>query len=302
MLPKKKRSLRYSYQLYLLLSPYFFGVVLLVIIPGILSFVLAFYRYDALSSPVWVGRLNFVLAYTDELFRLSVRNSLSLVIIPVFLRVLGAFFLAYLMQYQGRFMPLLRASIFLPSIIPVSAYALAWLWILNPMFGPMNIFLQAFGISPSGWFTDTAWAKPALILMSLWQIGEGFIVSSAALSDIPSELKDVARIEGATSWNIFWTVTVPLMTPILLLLAFRDIIVLLQENLSTILLTTNGGPYYSTYTLPLFIYEQGFGLLSFGTASAATWGLYALSGLIIFVLYTLFGQRGTSLTDETFFS
>jgi len=302
MLQKKIHSLHYTHKLYLLLLPYLLGIIVLVIIPGGISFLLAFFQYDALSAPVWTGELNFILAYTDELFRLSVKNSLALVILPVFFRVFGAFSIAYLMRKNSRFISLFRSSVFLPSIIPSSAYALAWLWILNPMFGPVNTFLQMLGLNSPGWFTDPAWSKPALILMFLWQIGEGFIVSLAALGDVPRELEDVARVEGATSWSLFWLVSIPLMTPVLLFLTFRDVIVLLQENLSVILLTTNGGPYYSTYTLPLFIYEQGFDSLSFGKASAAMWGLYVLSGIIILVLYFLFGENGISLTDETYFS
>ena len=302
MLRKNLNSLSYTNKLYLLLIPYFLGILFLVVLPGILSFILAFFQYNALSAPVWAGKLNFILAYTDELFQLSVQNSISLVILPVPLRVLGTFFLAYLMLHSGPLVKWLRASIFLPSIIPAPAYALAWLWILNPIFGPVNILLRSLGLNLPGWFADPAWSKPALILMSLWQIGEGFLISLASLYDMPIELGDAARIDGATSWKIFWLITLPLMSPMLLLLSFRDIILTLQEGLTTILLTTNGGPYYSTYTLPLFIYEQGFDLLSFGTASAAMWILYALSGLIILSLYSLVGKKGISLTDETFFS
>ncbi len=302
MLPKVFRKISYTRKLYFLLIPYTLGILLLVILPGIFSFVLAFFRYDALSSPLWVGNLNFILAYTDELFLLSVQNSISLVLLPVPMRVLGAFLIARLMQKKGPLLNWLRASIFLPSIIPAPAYALAWLWILNPLFGPVNIILRALGLDLPGWFADPSWAKPALIFMSLWQIGEGFLISLAALSDMPTELEDAAYIDGATSGKMFWLITLPIMLPTLLLLSFRDIILSLQESLTTILLTTNGGPYYSTYTLPLFIYEQGFDLLSFGIASAAMWSLYILSGLIIFFLYSLFGKEGISITDETFLS
>lgn len=302
MLRKISNSLSYTNKLHLLLMPYLLGIIFLVLLPGILSFVLAFFQYNALSSPVWVGKLNFILAYTDEIFLLSMQNSISLVLLPVPMRVLGAFLIARLMLRRGPFVNWLRASIFLPSIIPAPAYALAWLWILNPIFGPLNILLRSFGLDAPGWFADPSWSKPALIFMSLWQIGEGFLVSLAALYDIPLELEDAARVDGATSKKIFWLITLPIMSPILLLLSFRDIILALQESLTTILLTTAGGPYYSTYTLPLLIYEQGFDLLAFGTASATMWVLYALSGLIIIVLYALFGRGGLSITDEAFLS
>jgi len=297
---RHRPRLKYRTRVRLLLLPYLSGILLLVVLPALVSFVLAFFRYDALSAPVWVGKLNFILARTDELFNLSVKNSLALVIIPVPLRVLGAFLLARLLQRNGPLVGWFRVSVYLPTVIPSAAYALAWLWILNPLFGPLNLLLRAVGIAAPGWFADPLWAKPALVLMSGWQIGEGFLVSLAALQDIPADIEDAARVDGASSGRIFWHITLPLMAPILLLLAFRDAILTFQESFATIMLATGGGPYYATYTLPLFVYEQGFDLLSFGTASAALWVMYGLTGLIVLGLYVIARQWNIGTTDETF--
>jgi multiple sugar transport system permease protein len=114
---------------------------------------------------------------------------------------------------------------------------------------------------------------------------------------MPPQLEDAAQVDGATSWQFFRLVTLPIMAPILLILMFRDAVVLLQESFTTVWLMTQGGPYYATYTLPLFIYEQGFDLLSFGTASAALWVLYALTGLIVIVLYVIARQWNVGATD-----
>lgn len=293
-------SISYQNRLHLLLLPYLSGVLVLVVIPALLSFSLAFFRYDALSPPRWVGGLNFLLTYTDELFELSVQNAAALVLLPVPLRVMGAFLLARLLLRNGRFLAWFRAAIYLPSIIPTAAYALAWLWILNPLFGPVNLLLRSVGLNAPAWFVDPLWSKPGLILMSLWQIGEGFLVCLAALQDIPRSLEDAATVDGANGRQLFRYITLPLMAPILLLLSFRDAILTFQESLATVLLTTGGGPYYSTYTLPLFIYEQGFDLLSFGTASAALWIMYALTGLIVLFLYVIARQWNIGTTDETF--
>ncbi|MCA9924618.1 MAG: sugar ABC transporter permease [Anaerolineales bacterium] len=284
----------------LLLVPYALGILLLVVLPALMAFGLAFFRYDALSPPVWVGWLNFVLAYTDELFVLSVQNSLALILVPVFLRVFGAFFLARLYQRNGRFLGWFRAAVYLPSVVPMAATALAWLWIFNPLYGPLNLLLQAIGIVPPNWLIDPLWAKPALIIMGLWQIGEGFIVSLAALHDIPVELEDAAYIDGAGRWATMRHIILPLVAPILILLSFRDAIFTLQESFTTIYLTTQGGPYYATYTLPLFIYEQGFDLGSFGTAGAALWIMYAITGLIVVALYIIAKQWNIGTTDDTF--
>lgn len=293
-------KLSYYTKIKLLLLPYLLGILLLVMIPAAGSFFLAFFHYDGISTPVWAGNLNFILAYTDDLFLLSVRNSLALIILPVPLRVLGMFLTAYLMRGNGAFINWLRAFVYLPTIIPTVAYALAWLWILNPLFGPVNHILAAFGLYAPGWFADPQWAKPALVLMSFWQIGEGFLVSLAAVQDIPKELDDASRLDGASPSQVLWLIYLPLMFPILLILAFRDTVVTLHESFATILITTLGGPYYSTFTLPLFIYEKAFDLLSFGTASATMWIMYLLTGLIILSLYITARQWDVDITDETF--
>ncbi|MCB0020626.1 MAG: sugar ABC transporter permease, partial [Anaerolineales bacterium] len=181
-----------------------------------------------------------------------------------------------------------------------AAYALAWLWIFNPLFGPLNLLLRAVGLFPPNWFIDPLWARPALVLMSLWQVGEGFLVSLAALQDLPDEIEDAARIDGAGSWGLFWQIALPLMAPILLLLMFRDAILTFQESFTTILLTTDGGPYYATYTLPMFVYEQGYDLQAFGTASAALWVVYGLTGAIVIALWVIARQWQIGTTDETF--
>lgn len=182
----------------------------------------------------------------------------------------------------------------------MAAYALAWLWLLNPLFGPVNLLLRLVGLDPPAWFVDPVWAKPALILLSLWQIGEGFLVSLAALHDMPAEIEDAARIDGAGAWRIFRHITLPILSPILLLLAFRDAILTFENAFAATTFTTGGGPYYATYTLPMFIYEQGFDLHNFGVASVALWVLYLLTGLIVLFLYLIARQWDIGTTEETF--
>jgi multiple sugar transport system permease protein len=143
------------------------------------------------------------------------------------------------------------------------------------------------------------WAKPAVILALLWAIGEGFLVTLAALHDIPASLEDAARVDGASAWGVLRHVTLPLLAPILLLLTLRDAILVLQESLTVISFMTQGGPSYATFTLPQFIYEQAFGLLSFGTAGAALWVLYLLTGLVIVLLYIIARQWNVQATEET---
>ncbi len=288
----------YRTRLKFLLLPYLLGTILLVVIPSVLAFGIAFFTYDALSAPKWVGLLNFRLVYYDELFNLSVINSLALVILPAPLRLLGAFLLALLMWRGGRWLAFFRSMVFLPSVIPTAAYALAWLWILNPLFGPLNLTLRAFGLDAPAWLIDPQWAKIGLVLASLWQIGEGFLVALAALYDIPRDVEDASKVDGANSWNFVTEIVLPIIAPILLILLLRDAILLLQDSFITTYLITDGGPYYSTYTLPYLIQEQAFGLYSFGTAGAALWVLYGMAGVVVLGLWLIGRTWGIATDDE----
>lgn len=295
-----RHSLSYKNKLNVLLTLYLIGVGLLLVIPAALSFALAFFHYDTLSPPRWAGTLNFLLAYSDELFHLSIQNALALIILPVPLRVFGALLVARLMQRPGRFVGWFRTAVFLPNTIPIAAFAVAGLWLFNPLYGPINLLLTRLGFAAPAWFVDPTWAKPALILLTFWSIGEGFLVCLATLQDIPAELDDAAKIDGASPLAAFGYVTMPLVAPTLALLAFRDIILTLQNSFTYVTLTTGGGPYYATFTLPLFIYEQGFDMLAFGVASAGLWVLYALTGLLVIGLYYIVRAWNIGVTDETF--
>lgn len=282
-----------------MLLPYAAGIVLLFVLPALMSFVLAFFRYDTLNPPRFAGTLNFALVRTDSLFSLSVANSLALVVLPTPLRVFGAFLAARLAR-GGRLRHLLRAAVFLPAAVPASAFALAWLWILNPLYGPLNRALSALSLGAPGWLSDAQWARPGVALALLWLVGEGFLVCLAALYDVPRDLEDTAAVDGAGAWATMRHVLLPLLAPVLLLLMARDAVLMLQESFTLTWLLTGGGPYYATYTLPQFIYEAGFDRLDFGMASAALWALYAVTGLLLALVYGVARQWEVGLSEEEF--
>jgi multiple sugar transport system permease protein len=292
--------MRFEGRLRLLLVPYAAGVIVLVVAPAALAFGLAFFHADALSSPRFAGLVNFRLAFLDELFRLSVSNTLALVLLPVPLRVGGAFLLARLLRRDGRFVWPARAVVLLPSAIPAAAFALAWLWILNPLYGPLNRLLEAAGLNGPGWLADPLWAKPGVALVLLWAVAEGFLVCLAALHDVPQEVEDAAAVDGAGTWPALRHILLPLMAPVLLLLSLRDAILLLGESYTMISFLTQGGPYYATYTLPQFVNEQAFDRYAFGVASAALLALYALTGVVVVVVLLVARAWRVGLTEEDF--
>jgi len=286
------RRLSYRYQLHLVLLPYITITILLVVIPAVATAAIAFADYDALSPPRWVGLENFFKLWESPLVRLSLRNSLIFLLTAVPLRLLAALLLALLLQAKGRFFGAYRASVYLPTVIPEAAYALLWLWLLNPVYGPLNKILSAIGLPAPAWLTEPETAVAAIVIMSVFQMGEGFVVLLAGLQSIPRQLYESAHVDGASAWQVFWRITLPLITPWLLLLTFRDLIESLQNTFAPSFIMTYGGPYYATTFIPLLIYEIAFDIFDFGLAAAALVATYILLGLLIGGIMNLAGGQG----------
>jgi multiple sugar transport system permease protein len=132
----------------LMLAPYLLGLALLVFAPAVITFGLAFFRYDLITSPEWAGLANFRELWDDDLFRRSIRNSLMFVAAAVPLRLLGALLLALLLHRQFRGASTYRAVTYMPTVIPDVAFALLMLWVFNPLYGPLNLALDAAGFTP----------------------------------------------------------------------------------------------------------------------------------------------------------
>jgi multiple sugar transport system permease protein len=285
-------SARYRATLYLMLAPFLAGMLLLVVLPTALSVGLAFTSYDGLSAPQWRGLANFQELLGDQLFRTAAQNSLLFVALSVPLRVLIALGLALLLNRRRHGVGLYRAAVYLPTIIPSPAYALAWLWIFNPIYGPLNLLLGALGLPAPAWLADSATALPAIVLMSLFQLGEGLVVLLAGLQEIPREHYDGAAIDGAGRLATLRHITLPLLAPWLLLLTIRDIIVSAQSTFAPALLMTGGGPYYATLFVPLLMYETAFDRFRFGEGAAMMLLLLLAVGLLIWLAHAALGGWG----------
>lgn len=287
---------RYQAGLYLLLAPYLVGALLLVALPALLSFALALTEYDAISPPTWRGLQNFQDLFQDQLFLISVRNSALFVLLTVPLRLLGALGLALLLHHPRPGVKLYRTAIYLPTIVPNIAYALIWLWIFNPVYGPLNILLGSLGLPAPAWLVNSQTALPALSLMALFQIGEGFAVLLAGLQEIPRDYYQAAALDGAGRWQLFRYITLPLLGPWLLLITMRDIIMSLQGTFTPAMIMTGGGPYYATLFIPMLIYRTAFDRFRFGEGAAMMLLAFLGMGLLLLALYR--GVGGWGYADE----
>jgi multiple sugar transport system permease protein len=272
----------------LMLAPYLLGIAVLIAFPAIVTFALALSEYDLIRSPRFIGLDNFRELADDEVFRIALRNSLMFMAFAVPLRLAGALALALLFHRRYRGVAAYRTAGYLPSVVPDVAYALLWLWIFNPLYGPLNLALEALGGPTPRWMTDPRAAQWAIIVMSLFLIGEGFLVALATRQSLPRELYEIAELESVKPWYVFGRVTLPLMAPTLLLLLFRDTIFSFQASFVPALIVTEGGPPpYATTYLPLFVYQNAFEYLRYGYAAAATLAMFLVTAVIVYVQYRI---------------
>lgn len=262
--------------------PYLSGLLLLVAVPAVAAAVLAFTEFSGVQPPRYTGTDNVARLLGDGAFWSSLGNTLIYILIAVPVRLVAALGFALLLHRRSALTGAARPVAYLPSVVPDVAYVLLWLWLLNPLYGPIA---AAFGIT--GFLTDPWGARVALPLMSAFQIGEAFVVALAVRRSIPNSLYEAAAVDGAKPLFTLTRLTLPLMGPVLALLALRDVVLSLQVNFVPALLLTDGGPRYATNYLPLFVYRTAFRYFRLGYASTIALTMFLLTALIVFVQYRM---------------
>ena len=265
----------------LLLAPYLLGGALLVVLPAALTFGLSLTEYDLLTSPRFSGLDNFEELLGDRILRTALLNSLLFLAIAVPLRLLAAVGMALLLHGRARGRGAQRTAVYLPTVVPDVAFALLFLFLLNPVYGPVNALLGGLGLPEPAWLSTPAGAMAAVVIVATFTVGEGFVVALATRQELPEELYDLAKLEGSRPSHTLRRVTLPLMRPTLALLAFRDTAFALQVSFVPALIVTGTGPDRATLFLPQFIYDAAFEELRYGYAATVTLTLFALTGLIV---------------------
>jgi multiple sugar transport system permease protein len=253
---------------WLLLLPALLATLLLVLLPAAATLLLSLAEYDALAPPRWLGLDHYRRLVQDPMFLLALHNSLWLAAILVPARVLLAWTLALLLHPRGRSTGLARSAVVAPVLVPDIAWALLWLWLLNPLFGPAAALLQAFGLPAAQTLMSADGARLSIAVCLLFLVGEMVLVLVAVRREIPDALYEACAAEGASRFTTTRHVTMPLMTPAVLLLACRDLALAFQITLVPALIITKGGPLYATTFLPLYVYQNAFEYLRFGYAAA----------------------------------
>jgi len=237
-------------------------------------------KYD-LHSMEFVGAENYRrLLFTDPLFWKALSNTLVYAAFSVPLGIIGSLALAVLLNQNVRGLRIFRTLFYLPSMVPAVASAILWQWMFNTDNGVVNMSLGFFGVPPIQWLQDEHWTMPAFILMSLWGIGGArMIIFLAGLQGISDTYYDAARIDGASPWQRFRHVTLPLLSPVMFFNLMLGIIGAFQVFTSAYVMT-GGGPNNASLFYALYLFQNAFEYFKLGKASALAWILFVILAVI----------------------
>ncbi len=255
--------------------PWLLGFIFFTGGPLLFSIVISFSRFDILSDAVFIGLDNYRFMLTqDELFWKSLGNTLFMVIgVPLGMAVgLG---MAILLTRKVRGVALWRTFFYLPSIVPVVASSILWIWIFNPQSGLINQLLASMGLAGPLWLQDEATSKWALILMGLWTAGGGMIIWIAGIKGISASYYEAASIDGASPWQQFVHITLPMLTPYIFFNLVMGLIGTFQVFTQAFIMTS-GGPVNSTLFYVYHLFNNAFRYLNMGQACAMAWFLFLI--------------------------
>lgn len=271
---------------YLLLSPWLFGFVLMWLIPAAMSIYYSFTDYNLLSEPNWVGLQNYITIFTtDTNFRQALKVTFLYVLVMVPLRLVFALFVANLLNQKHMGMAFYRVLYYVPSIVGGSiAVSIVWKQIFGNK-GVLMSLLAALGIEQKfSVLGNPSTALLAIILMGVWQFGSSMLIFLSGLKQIPSSLYEAATIDGASSMQRWWKITMPMLTPTIFFNLIQQIITGFRIFTESKVIT-NGGPMSSTLTYVLYLYRQAFTNFHMGYSCALAWILVVIIGAATILLF-----------------
>jgi multiple sugar transport system permease protein len=258
------------------ISPWIIGFLCLCLYPVGASIYYSFCDYDVLTTPAWIGTLNYQDMVEDPVFWKALWNTIYFAVVSLPLSLILALLIAVLLNQKVKGRSIYRTIYFLPSLVPVVASAMIWLWILNGEFGLLNYALSYVGIEGPNWLTDQHWTKPSIIMMMLWAVGGSMVIYLAALQDVPVSLYESADIDGASSWTKFRHITIPLISPVIYFNLIMGIIGSLQVFAQPFIMFGGGGTNRSALFYAVYLYQNAFDYNRMGYACAMAWILFLL--------------------------
>ena len=262
--------------------------------PILQSFYYSFTDYNIFQPPYWIGLQNYQDLVSDRVYGIALRNTLYMVLIGLPVHLLFDFLMALLLATRIRGLSIYRTIFYLPSITPVVASTIVWLWLFNGQYGVLNEIVDLFGFSKIGWLTDPAFTKPSLIFMGMWFGGNTILIYLAGLRDVPTSLLEAAELDGANALRKTWHVTLPMISPVIFYTLIINVIGYFQYFTEAWVLTATrdgaaGGPLNSMLFYAMYLYQSAFQQFKMGYASAQAWVLFAVVLLATGLLFRFSG-------------
>jgi multiple sugar transport system permease protein len=268
-----RQGLRRDLTGWLWVSPWIVGFMAFMLVPILMSLYYSFTDYPLLEPPLRVGLANYARLLSDGVFGLAVRNTLVYTLISVPLCTALGVVLASLLNSRVRAKGFFQAAVFVPTLVPMTAAAMVWMWIFNGEFGLVNRLLALVGVRGPNWLLDERWVMPALVVVTLWGVGQAVVVYIAALQDVPQPLYEAGSIDGMGPVRRFWHITLPMLSPVILFNVITLTISALQMFAIPYVLSkaAPGGPDRAMYFYTMYMYDNAFVYGQMGYASAMAW-------------------------------
>jgi multiple sugar transport system permease protein len=270
----------------LFVSPWVIGFMLFFAYPFFATIYYSFTNFDG-STAKWIGLANFTTLFHDPLFRTSLFNTFYYTAFELPLSTAAALGLALLLNMDMKGRAIYRTIFYIPSIVPLVASCMIFVWMFNPATGIVNDLLIRAHLPAPGWFFSTAWAKPSFILLGLWGVGQPMVIYLAGLQSIPAEMFEVAALDGAGPWQRLRFIILPMLSPVILFNVILQLVACFSyfTQVQVIEAGSIGGPGTSTWMYVQYLYQQAFEYLKLGYSSAMAFFLFVISAIVMVLLF-----------------
>lgn len=280
------KDLKKNWRSYVFVTPVTLGVIIFSLYPIVSSLYYSFFTYNIAYPPYNFGVYNYVKAFTSDWQKVgkSIGITLTYTAIQVPLSLVLSFLLALLLNKAGKAVGIFRTLFYSPVIIPAIVSSLLWVDIIDPVYGLMNAVFRALGLPESKFIYDADTALGTVIWIGMWSIGGNMILWLSALKNVPSELKESARLDGAGKLRVLFHVTIPMCSSIIFYILVTSTIAALQ-TFGVYFMTGGGGTDDSLLFFGVKIYLEGFYSARFGYACALSWIMFLIVGLFSVLLF-----------------
>jgi multiple sugar transport system permease protein len=274
-------------------GPWIIGLLAFRAYPILAAFWYSFTDYHGMMTPTFVGLQNYAHLFEDPDVGNSVQNTLIYTVMAIPAGIVSALTIAIILNTKMRALPFYRTLFFLPILVPDVALSIVWLQMFNPQFGLINALIEGFAklvfgvsIAGPGWLANVTWAKPTLVLLNVWLIGQPMIIYLAALQDVPQDLLDAAAVDGANWFQRLWSVTIPMVTPVIFYQLVTGLIGSLQLFTQPFVITGGTGtPAQSMMFYAMQLYREAFENFNMGQAEAMAWMLFLAVLLLSYIVF-----------------